>query len=194
MKSIRKIKYLASTFAVVAASTVAVAVMNHANHATQVGKVVLKEAGTDPFATIQEVISTLEANPNTNWEKINIEALRQHLVEMEDMTLNVNVSQHPIDKGFKAVVTPTTKRAKKSLTAVLSAHPAQMRAETNWQMQVENNNGIFTLAVTSDNPKEVAKIRGLGYIGIMAYGLHHQQHHWAMASGNHPHAQHNMRH
>ena len=176
--------------------------MHHANmnHAAMMGNntattpVVLTESGTDPFATLQEVITALEANTGTNWEKVNIEALRLHLVEMQDMTINVDVKHQYIDNGFQAVVTPTTNRAVKSLTRVLSGHPAQMKAETGWDMQVSNNDDIFTLTVVSKKAHEVAKIRGLGYIGVMSYGNHHQPHHWAMASGENPHAAHNMKH
>jgi hypothetical protein len=171
--------------------------MNHAammSNNTAATPVILTESGTDPFATLQEVIAALEANPGTNWEKVNIEALRLHLVEMQDMTINVAVKQQHIDNGFQAVVTPTINRAVKSLTRVLSGHPAQMKAETGWDMQVQNNNGVFTLTVTTDNVKDVAKIRGLGYIGVMAYGNHHQPHHWALVSGGNPHAGHSMKH
>jgi hypothetical protein len=69
-----------------------------------------------------------------------------------------------------------------------------MKAETGWDMQVSNNDDVFTLTVVSKKAHEVAKIRGLGYIGVMAYGNHHQPHHWAMASGENPHAAHNMKH
>ncbi len=171
--------------------------MDHASmmsHGQAAAPAILTESGTDPFATLQEVITALEASPNTDWEKVNIEALRLHLVEMQDMTINVQVKQRRIDNGFQAVVTPTTSRAVKSLTRVLSGHPAQMKAETGWDMQVSNNNGVFTLTVTTDNAKDVAKIRGLGYIGVMAYGNHHQPHHWAMASGDNPHNGHTMKH
>ena len=191
-----------SIVATIIAMPMASAHMHHTNmnHAAMMGhnavptQVVLTESGTDPFATLQEVITALEANPNTNWEKVNIEALRLHLVEMQDMTINVDVKQQYIDNGFQAVVTPTTNRAVKSLTRVLSGHPMQMKAETGWDMQVQNNDGVFTLTVTTDNAKDIAKIRGLGYIGVMAYGNHHQPHHWAMASGENPHAGHNMKH
>ena len=155
---------------------------------------VLSEAGTDPFAVIQEAIALLEANPDTDWSKVNIEALRLHLIEMQDMTLNVTVEQQPISLGFMAVITPTTNRALQSMSQVLSAHPSQMKEETGWDMVVTNNNGIFTIAVTTDQLKDVDKIRGLGYIGIMAYGSHHQPHHWAMASGENPHSEHTMKH
>jgi len=171
--------------------------MSHAammGHNTALTQVVLTESGTDPFATLQEVISALEANSDTNWDKVNIEALRVHLVEMQDMTINVDVKQQHIDNGFQAVVTPTTNRAVKSLTRVLSGHPMQMKVETGWDMQVQNNNGVFTLTVTTKKAHDIAKIRGLGYIGVMAYGNHHQPHHWAMASGENPHAVHNMKH
>ena len=191
-----------SIVAMIIAMPMASAHMHHANmnHAAMMGnntaptQVKLTESGTDPFATLQEVITALEANPSTNWEKVNIEALRLHLVEMQDMTINVDVKQQYIDNGFQAVVTPTTNRAVKSLTRVLSGHPAQMKAETGWDMQVSNDDDIFTLTVVSKKAHEVAKIRGLGYIGVMSYGNHHQPHHWAMASGENPHAAHNMKH
>ncbi|MBE8189645.1 MAG: hypothetical protein HAW58_01990 [Candidatus Thioglobus sp.] len=154
---------------------------------THSGKPVLTEAGTDAFATLQEAIRALEADPKTNWNKVNLEALRLHLLEMNDMVLNVKVRQNHISKGFAAIVTPTTDRALQSLKKVFSAHPAQMKKESGWDMKVSNNSGVFTLKITTENASEVAKIRGLGYIGVMAYGGHHQPHHWAIASGNNPH-------
>lgn len=166
--------------------------MDHSqmSHASSTPQTQLTEAGTDAFATLQEAIVALNADPKTDWKKVNLEALRRHLVAMQDMTLNVEVKQKAIKNGFQAVVVPTTKRAARSLVKVLSAHPAQMLAETGWDMQVQNNNNVFTLTVTTKNSSEIDKIRGLGYIGVMAYGGHHQPHHWAMASGENPHAGH----
>jgi hypothetical protein len=195
------IKISWSIVAMIIAMPMASAHMHHdnMNHAAMMGNntaatpIVLTESGTDPFATLQEVITAMEANPGTNWEKVNIEALRLHLVEMQDMTINVDVKQQHIDNGFQAVVTPTTNRAVKSLTRVLSGHPMQMKAETGWDMQVQNNNGVFTLTVTTKKAHDIAKIRGLGYIGVMAYGNHHQPHHQALASGENPHSEHNMK-
>jgi len=169
--------------------------INSNNHAIARGPSnVLTEAGTDPFAVIQEVITLLEANPDTDWSMVNIESLRSHLVEMQDMTLNVNVEQEPIKLGFKAIIIPTTNRELQSMIRVLSAHPSQMKKETGWDMLVTNNNGIFTLTVTTNQLQDVNKLRGLGYIGIMAYGNHHQPHHWAMASGDDPHSEHIKKH
>ena len=220
MKLNKKIIYSAIAIAGITMATVALSqkhkTMNHSNmkhtsgmehssdmnHNTNsadysianVSSAVLTEAGTDPFAVIQEAIALLEENPDTDWSTVNIEALRLHLIEMQDMTLNVTVEQQPINLGFMAVITPTTNRALQSMSQVLSAHPSQMKEETGWDMVVTNNNGIFTISVTTDQLQDVDKIRGLGYIGIMAYGSHHQPHHWAMASGENPHSEHTMKH
>lgn len=152
---------------------------------------VLTEAGNDAFGTIQEVIMKLNNDPKTDWTKINIEALRQHLLDMNDMTLHVEViSQKPIPSGLEAIVRPTTDRTVLALERIFKAHPAQLQRETGWKMQVVKNNGLYILTTTSENPNDTSKIRGLGYIGLMVYGNHHQPHHWAMATGKNPHSEH----
>ena len=164
--------------------------MQHEHNMVSSGGV-LTEAGNDAFGTIQEVIRKLNADPNTDWTKVNLEALRQHLLDMNDMTLNVEVlSQKPVRNGMTAVVRPTTTRAAVALARVFKAHPAQLKNDTGWSMQVSKSKGLYTLTTTSSNPGDAARIRGLGYIGLMAYGDHHQRHHWAMATGKNPHAMH----
>jgi len=42
---------------------------------------------------------------------------------------------------------------------------------------------LVVTARTPGNATEAAKIRGLGFIGLMTSGDHHQMHHLMMASG-----------
>jgi hypothetical protein len=148
----------------------------------------LTAAGNYAFLTIQEAIQKLDDDPNTDWRKVNLEALRQHLVDMQNFTLNVKVlSQKPIKNGMQAVVRPDNKDAEDSLDRAFDAHPTQLRNETGWDMSVTKRDGAYTVTVTTNNPAEVAKIRGLGYIGAMATGAHHQSHHWSMVKGENPH-------
>jgi len=58
-----------------------------------------------------------------------------------------------------------------------------LKEEKGWDMNAHLENGIWTVTCTTSNPKEVAKIRGLGYIGLNAEGAHHQYHHWLIATG-----------
>ena len=166
------------------------AMMNH-QHKIDASCEMLTEAGNDAFGTIQEVILKLNNDPNTDWEKVNIEALRQHLLDMHDMTINVEViSQKPVPNGLKSVVRPTTARADQALERVFAAHPDQLNRETGWNMKIVKANGKYVITTTSEAPNDASKIRGLGYIGLMAYGTHHQAHHWAMATGKNPHEEH----
>lgn len=42
---------------------------------------------------------------------------------------------------------------------------------------------LTVVAKKPDDPKAVARIRGLGFAGLMTEGAHHQAHHLAMARG-----------
>lgn len=160
--------------------------MDHAHHGAGHSK--LQEPGQDAFGTIQEVIARLNADPNTDWPRVNLEALRRHLVDMNEFTLNVRqVKSKPIPKGVELVIEPETRRAKAALARALSAHPAMVRQEAGWDMKVEPEGRGYRLRVTDPTGKAADKIRGLGYIGVMALGNHHQHHHWLMATGVNPH-------
>ena len=46
--------------------------------------------GQDPFGAIQEIVRILEADPSTDWSKVNIAALREHLIDMNEVTLRAD--------------------------------------------------------------------------------------------------------
>jgi hypothetical protein len=52
---------------------------------------------------------------------------------------------------------------------------------------IEAENGV-ELRVTSGDPAVVARIRGLGFFGLMASQDHHREHHLMMARGKDAHA------
>jgi len=160
----------------------------HSLHQSRMVSGGLTESGTDMFATIQEVIQKLSADPDTDWSKVNLEALRQHLRDMFEFSYNVDVIlQQPIEHGVKIMIKPVTVRAEQALDRVLSAHPMMLKMETGWDMQSNKVDGEYQIIVTTTKPSEVDKIRGLGYIGLLAIGNHHQSHHWSMAKGLNPH-------
>jgi hypothetical protein len=174
--------------------------MNHNTHmmqepaqseVTMVSTSPLTEPGNAIFATLQEVVNQLLQDDDTDWEKVDLESLRQHLIDMENFTVNVQViSQSDIEQGVQVLIEPSTTQAAGSLDRALSAHPAMLEQETGWRMVSEKSANNYRIQITSTNPEDVMKIRALGYIGIMTMGSHHQPHHWAMASGNNPHSGH----
>lgn len=158
-------------------------------HSTASAATPLSAPGNDAFAAIQEVVEKLLADPKTDWSRVDLEALRQHLIDMHNFTINVQVTaQKPIDRGVEFTVKPATTGAAGSLGRLFSAHPAILKQESGWEMTAKkNNDGSYTARVTGSTPEDAAKIRGLGYIGVIAFGSHHQAHHWQMATGADPH-------
>jgi len=149
----------------------------------------LTQAGNDVFATIQEVIVRLNNNPDTDWAKVDIEALRQHLLDMNDMAVNVEVlKQKTLINGLRLAIQGTTARAEKTLVRVFKEHPIYLKRETGWNMKVERYGKQFIVTTTTEKPEQVQKIIALNYIGLMAYGKHHQVHHWGMSTGQNLHA------
>lgn len=145
----------------------------------------LNMPGNEIFGTIQEVISKLEADPATDWSKVDLEALRQHLLDMKAFTEEVLViSQKPYEKGLEISVKPETERAARALKRVLKMHPAMLKKEKDWDMKTKEEDGKWRIIVTTPDASEVDKIRALGYIGILTAGAHHQLHHWMIASGH----------
>jgi len=149
---------------------------------------VLTEPGNDAFGTIQEVVRKLRENPHTDWSRVNLEALRQHLIDMDNFTKHVSViSKRNIKSGVELQVRADDEKASQSLARALSAHPRMIKQEFGWDIKVSGTGPVYRMRVTSPRPQDTAQIRGLGYIGIMALGQHHQMHHWAIATGGNPH-------
>jgi hypothetical protein len=142
--------------------------------------------GQDAFGAIQEIVRILEADPGTDWSKVDLAALRDHLVDMNKMTLEATANERPVDHGLAIAVTGSGR----TLDAIRGMVPAQARELDrlrDWKATAEMLPDGALLTVTSADSSEVAHIRGLGFIGLLASGLHHQRHHLAIAMGEHLH-------
>lgn len=140
--------------------------------------------GQDAFGAIQEIVRILEADPETDWSKVNLEGLRQHLIDMNEVTLAAQAAAKPVEGGIEVAVTGTG-RTVAAIQRMVTAHAHEIE-ETHlngWSAKTEPLDNGVRLTVSSSDPKEVQHIRGLGFIGIMVSGQHHQPHHLAMARG-----------
>jgi hypothetical protein len=143
-------------------------------------------AGQDAFGAVQEIVRKLEADPNTDWSKINLEALRQHLIDMNEVTLNADAVAKQIDGGLEIAVTGSG-RTLSAVQRMVPAHAQEINGVNGWSATTEPLADGVLLKVTSTDLKEVQRIRGLGFIGILVIGSHHQPHHLAIARGEFPH-------
>jgi hypothetical protein len=144
------------------------------------------QGGQAAFAAIAEIVALLQADATTDWSKVNLERLRRHLVDMDLVTLRSRVVATPVAGGAQFVVRGTgeTVAAIKRMTG---AH-VTMLANSGGPRVVRTvlPDGV-RLVVTAADPADtaaVARIRGLGFIGLMATGDHHAAHHMALARGD----------
>jgi len=143
---------------------------------------VATEGGQGGFTAIAEIVALLQADPNTDWSKVNIDALREHLVDMNELAMHSNATATSTEKS----VTFTITGSDRALTAVhnmVPAHAGVLTSVTNWVVDAKVTSTGAVMTLNSDNPAEIQKIKALGFFGVMATGAHHQAHHVLMATG-----------
>ena len=157
--------------------------MDHSSHMGAAANVA--PAGQDAYAALAAVVAMLEADSTTDWSKVNIEALRQHLVAMNDVTLGARSRQTDVPGGARMDVTGDG-RVAESIRAMLHPHAKMLNALGPYNASVDDIPGGVRFTVTASDPRDqrtVAKIRGLGFSGLLTLGAHHAQHHVALARG-----------
>jgi hypothetical protein len=138
-------------------------------------------SGQDAFGTIQEVVEILQADPATDWSKVNIASLRQHLIDMDEVTLRAKAAERLLDNGIEIAVTGDG-RTVEAIKRMVPAHVSELR-EVGWNAKSEDLPNGVKLTVTASESQPLAKLKALGFMGIMVQGAHHQPHHLMMAKG-----------
>lgn len=154
----------------------------HQRHANINTARVPTEGGQGAFAALAEVVAILEADTNTDWSKVNINRLRDHLVDMNSLTLKASVVVRETKIGAEFTVTgkDITLRA---IQSMVPAHSKELDKMPIWNARAKFVPGGASLTVTSSDMSAVKKIKALGFFGLMATGSHHQPHHLGMAVG-----------
>jgi hypothetical protein len=139
------------------------------------------EGGQSAFAAIAEIVKLLEADPNTDWSKVNLERLRLHLRDMDLVT----VTSAPTAGGaiFTVRGTGETVGAIKRMTG---AHVSMVEMTGGPRLaRTELADGVRLVVTVRDGDVRSgeARIRALGFIGLMTVGDHHSMHHLMLARG-----------
>jgi len=148
------------------------------------------QAGQDAFGAIAEIVGMLDAIPRTDWSRVDLERLRQHLIDMNEVVLRSAVNQVAVPGGLAMEVTGTG-RTERAIRAMVVPHAAELDRMPAYAAKVETIPGGVRLTVTATDPGDgttVARLRGLGFVGLLTEGGHHRPHHLAMARGDRLHA------
>ena len=174
-----------AVIAIVLGVALAVAVLAHVVFAQNPVGGAPTMPGQDTFGAIAEIVRILEADPATDWTKVDIERLRQHLIAMNEVMLRAAVSRTPVSGGLVMEITGTG-RTEQAIRAMVVPHAFELDRMPEWSAKADPIAGGVRLTVIAKKPDEaklVARIRGLDFAGLITEGAHHQPHHLAMARG-----------
>jgi hypothetical protein len=146
------------------------------------------QPGQGAFGAMAEVVRALEADSATDWSKVDMEPLRQHLIDMDEVVLRASVKATQVPGGLSMDVTGTG-RTVQSIRAMVIPHSVELDGMPAWSAKAEPiPDGVRLIVVARDpgDAKTVARIRGLGFAGLLVQGGHHAPHHLAMAKGEMP--------
>ncbi len=156
---------------------------DHAGHGQkQSAAAVLTEPGQGAFAALSEVVRVLEADADTDWSSVDIAGLRAHLVDMDRLVTDASVIETQLPDGLSVVATGDAETIG-TLERMVPAHAAQLAADDRWTVETAQTEAGVVLRVTSGDPAVVARIKGLGFFGLMASQDHHREHHLMIARG-----------
>jgi hypothetical protein len=157
-------------------------------HAT--GRSQATQSGQAVFAAITEIAQILQADSTTDWTKVDLEALRQHLIDMDNVTMRARVRQSLTPGGLVMDITGDATVAA-AIRRMVGSHVTVLQTMNMWRANTTQIPGGTRLTVTASNPADsaiAAQIRGLGFIGVMVQGDHHTRHHLLLARGAGAHA------
>jgi hypothetical protein len=142
--------------------------------------------GQAAFGAIAEIVHILEADPATDWTRVNIEALRQHLIDMDEVTMRAAIVKKNIPNGIEASISGTG-RTLGAIQRMAVNQSGMLNLSDDYAATATVTPTGARVVITSrhpDDPRAVARLRGLGYAGLLTEGDHHVRHHLAIARGD----------
>ena len=141
------------------------------------------EPGQGAYAALGEAVEILSADPSTDWSNVNVEALRAHLVDMDNVTLRARATTEKLPNGARFQVTGAPDVAA-SIQSMTRSHFTGENVPGGWNM-TSTPIGDGAIVTVTGSAADAQRIQALGFFGILTLGGHHQPHHLMIAKGQH---------
>ena len=171
-------------FSIISATMMLMATSAIAQHAHQSS--LPSETGQSQFAAIAEIVTLLRDDPKTDWGQVDIKALRDHLVDMDNVTTKASVERNFEGQSTTFTVTGD-KMVAASIQRMVLAHGSMLQETSHRTVRTQEIETGATMTIVVGSQLEMQQVSGLGFFGLMTIGAHHQQHHLMIATGRSPH-------
>lgn len=143
-------------------------------------------SGEYTFASLAEIVAILDADPSTDWQRVDVAALREHLIDMNRVTVDAHVSSTASSNAIVHTVTADDPRTILAIQRMSDAH-ARTMADGGISFTVETIDGGARVTVASNDRSELQRLQAIGFLGVLSLGDHHREHHLLIARGDAPH-------
>jgi hypothetical protein len=155
------------------------------NHGSTVSDgVSLQEGGQSTFAALIEIVDLLEKEGSTNWSKVDIDGLREHLLDMDQLILNTTSMTSLVGEKQIQFNIRGTSSSVPSIHRMVPAHSRFIQQSRGWSISYGLDDDGATLAISAEDTATIERLSALGFYGFMSLDSHHQAHHYQMALGN----------
>jgi hypothetical protein len=142
-----------------------------------------REGGQAEFAALGEIANMLQADPKTDWSRVDMGALRAHLIDMDNVIMRARVVTTPVEGGARFDISGDDEEVRRSIQHMVASHTAMTNGDNGrHEISAPTAQGA-TMTVTAPGDAAAAEIRALGFFGLLTGGAHHQLHHLMMAKG-----------
>ncbi|MEE9333115.1 MAG: hypothetical protein V3U65_03390 [Granulosicoccaceae bacterium] len=153
------------------------------SHGAMTAGVLPTEGGQSSFAAIIEIVALLEADPETKWADVEIDALHSHLLDMNNLILSTTARTEVLDTKTVQFNVEGAGASLEAIHRMAPAHTRFLQQSRGWDIRTDltKNGATVQIAVNKDLSRE--RLTALGFYGFMSLDSHHQAHHLRIATG-----------
>jgi hypothetical protein len=116
------------------------------------------------------ISSILDADPKTDWSKVDLEALRQHLVDMNEVTLKAEAAPKQIDGGLEIAVTGSG-RMLVAIQRMIPAYAQMANGHNRWSAKASELPNGELLTVTASDPKKRSSTFAVSVLSVCSQAV-----------------------
>ena len=122
------------------------------------------------FKVLAGLVARLEADPTTDWRRVDLEAVRRHLADLERVTLAAEVRAEELPGGVGLTVTGPDPASVAAIRRLLPERAARLAEARRWKVATVTVPEGLRVEVRSLDPREAGRIRALGLTGLLVVG------------------------
>ena len=122
------------------------------------------------LAVLAGLVARLEADPSTDWRRVDLEAVRRHLADLERVTLAAEVRAEELPGGVGLTVTGPDPASVAAIQRLLPERAVRLAEARRWRVTTASLPEGLRVEIRSLDPREAGRIRALGLAGLLVAG------------------------